>query len=423
MGMVPSGTKSLRVHGLRGVSALPRTEAPQRAEAFASAAPRHDDRPALQSKPQACACYPCRPCRHRAAPSIGAIDLHADTPLWMRWFGYDVLREHTPAIAARRMARSRRCSAHAQGRLRGAVLRPGEHPDDRHGLGERDRRTDRRARTSGECVGWACSSARARTPTSSRRERQGGSPRSWASRVRTRSRGASTRSTTLRAAAFGYLGLLHFSTNAAGFPAYGKGRDDDAGLTDFGVSVVQRCNDLGVIVDLAHINRRGFFHALEQTRGPVIVSHTGVAGVQAHWRNLPDDQIRAVADRGGVVGIMFAPRFLGRDGVDAVVDHIEHVVRVAGEDTPALGSDWDGVIIPTKGLRDSSELPNLLDALRARMPEAVVEKIARAQSAARPARCAAASPRDGSLGVTGVAGFTRLVMTLTEISGREDRAR
>lgn len=173
-----------------------------------------------------------------------------------------------------------------------------------------------------------------------------------------------------------YLGLLHFSENAIGRPAKGKGADATAGLTAFGRDVVRECERTGVIVDLAHINRRGFFDALELATVPPIVSHTGVLGVHAHWRNIDDEQIRAIADKGGCVGIIFARRFLGGASIDAVVDHLLHVIDVAGEDVPALGSDFDGFVVPPAGLEDIAAMPNLTVALSRRgVPTRVLEKI------------------------------------------------
>lgn len=161
-----------------------------------------------------------------------------------------------------------------------------------------------------------------------------------------------------------YLGLLHFSKNAAGFPAWGYGRDDARGLTPFGLDLVTAAEAAGVIVDLAHVNRKGFFDAVPRARAPLIVSHTGVAGVTAHWRNIDDEQIRAVAKTGGVVGLIFARAFLGGSSIDALVAHVKHVIDVGGEDTPALGSDFDGAVLPPEGLADVSELPRLAAALR-----------------------------------------------------------
>jgi len=173
-----------------------------------------------------------------------------------------------------------------------------------------------------------------------------------------------------------YLGLLHFSANAIGRPAKGRGSDHAEGLTAFGRDAVRECERCGVIVDLAHINRRGFFDALELATLPPMVSHTGVIGVHAHWRNIDDEQLRAVADKGGCVGVIFARRFLGGASLDSVVDHLLHIVDVAGEDVPALGSDFDGFVVPPVGLEDIAALPNLTVALSRRgVPPRVLEKI------------------------------------------------
>ncbi len=163
-----------------------------------------------------------------------------------------------------------------------------------------------------------------------------------------------------------YIGLLHFSANALGSPAKGRGARADQGLTSFGRDVVREMNRCGVVVDLAHINRKGFFEALALSTQPPMVTHTGVLGVHDHWRNIDDEQLRAVADKGGCIGIIFARRYLGGASIDAVVDHLLHIIDVAGEDVPALGSDFDGFVIPPEGLEDIAALPNLTVALSRR---------------------------------------------------------
>ena len=171
-----------------------------------------------------------------------------------------------------------------------------------------------------------------------------------------------------------YLGPLHLWPNALGGTSRKPKRDE--GLTDLGRDVIRECERCGVIVDLAHINRRGFFEALDLTTQPVMVTHTGVKGVHESWRNLDDEQIRAVADRGGCVGIIFARQFLGGRSIEAVVDHIKHVIDVAGEDVPALGSDFDGFVVPPEGLEDIAAMPNLTVALSRRgIPTRAIEKI------------------------------------------------
>jgi membrane dipeptidase len=163
-----------------------------------------------------------------------------------------------------------------------------------------------------------------------------------------------------------YVGLLHFTANALGAPARGRGENPDQGLTPVGIEMVRELERCGVVVDLAHINRKGFFDALAAGDRPPMVTHTGVVGVHPHWRNIDDEQIRAVAARGGCIGIIFAKKFLGGHSVDAVVDHILHIIDVAGDEVPALGSDFDGFVVPPDGLEDVACMPNLTAALSRR---------------------------------------------------------
>jgi membrane dipeptidase len=175
-----------------------------------------------------------------------------------------------------------------------------------------------------------------------------------------------------------YIGLLHYASNEAGYPMYGRGRRDSDGLTPWGLRLVERCEAEGVIVDLAHVNKKGFLDACRLAKKPPIVSHTGVLGAFEHWRNIDDEQLRAVADKGGVIGIIFVPQFVGGDGLEPVVHHLKHILDVVGEDAAALGSDWDGFIIPTKPLKDPRGLPLLTDALlEAGFSERTVAKILR----------------------------------------------
>jgi len=140
----------------------------------------------------------------------------------------------------------------------------------------------------------------------------------------------------------------------------------DRGLSAAGRSFVEACNAARVIVDLAHIGKRSFWDALDVHTDalPPIVSHTGVEGVYPHWRNVDDDQIRAIADRGGVIGVIYQSSFLerrllrGRRG--AILDHLQHVIDLAGEDFAALGTDYDGLIVPPADLPDVTHHPVLV---------------------------------------------------------------
>ena len=130
------------------------------------------------------------------------------------------------------------------------------------------------------------------------------------------------------------------------------------GLTDRGREFVRQLNAERIFVDLAHIDEKGFWDAVEvhdQTQ-PLLVTHTGVDGVRDMWRNIDDAQIRAVADTGGTIGIIFQSGFLKRPGGPRdgrmVIEHMQHVIDVAGDEHVSLGSDYDGFINPPKDLRD-----------------------------------------------------------------------
>ncbi len=145
-----------------------------------------------------------------------------------------------------------------------------------------------------------------------------------------------------------------------------------AGLTSAGEALIESLNHHRVFIDLAHIHPDGFWRVMDiaDKSQPILDTHTGVCGVTPHWRNLDDDQIRAIADTGGVVGIIFQTSFLTRPGGPRdemmIIEHIEHLIDVGGEDVAALGSDYDGAIVPPKSLRDGRSFPLIVDRLLAR---------------------------------------------------------
>jgi membrane dipeptidase len=160
--------------------------------------------------------------------------------------------------------------------------------------------------------------------------------------------------------------LLHLTSSRLGASsAPGGGRR--AGLTDFGRAYVERLNELRIGVDLAHISRPGFFDALQvhDRTQPLLVTHTGLAGVYEHWRNITDEQLRAVADTGGTVGVIMHAAYLGRGRVTVatLVDHLEHIVATVGEDHASIGTDYDGFIIPPRDLPGIWTLPRLVQEM------------------------------------------------------------
>ena len=163
--------------------------------------------------------------------------------------------------------------------------------------------------------------------------------------------------------------LVHLYTSRIGVTSAPTGTRQGEGLSDFGREFVQRLDEKRILVDLAHINRPGFSDAVEVHDGslPLLVTHTGVAGVTPHWRNVDDEQLRAVADTGGTVGVMYQSSFLGEPTwggrAEAVVRHLAHIVETVGEDFASLGSDWDGAILPPRDLKSPLELPRLVELM------------------------------------------------------------
>jgi len=142
-----------------------------------------------------------------------------------------------------------------------------------------------------------------------------------------------------------YLTLTWMNSNELGDAAGGESAA--GGLTGLGREVIAEMERCGMLVDLAHSAPATFWDAIRIARRPVVVSHAATEARGPHPRNLADDQIRAVAETGGIVGIAFYPAYLdpgrGRCGREAIVEHVLRILDVAGPDHAALGSDLDGV--------------------------------------------------------------------------------
>jgi membrane dipeptidase len=162
--------------------------------------------------------------------------------------------------------------------------------------------------------------------------------------------------------------LVHLSSSRFGTTSSPLG-GREGGLTDLGRDLVRSLNAARIFVDLAHVSRKGFFDAVavHDRSQPLIVTHTGVSGVYEHWRNVDDDQLRAVADTGGTVGVMYHLPFLGGStwsgSATLIADHLEHIVRTVGDDFASLGSDWDGAIVTPRDMPTCLELPRLVQIL------------------------------------------------------------
>src|SRR4051812_48551265 len=170
------------------------------------------------------------------------------------------------------------------------------------------------------------------------------------------------------------IGPVWSRTNAFahGVPfAFPASPDTGPGLTAAGRRLVRRCAQLGVAVDLSHLNEAGFWDVARLDEAPLIASHSGVHALCASTRNLTDPQLDAIASSGGLVGIVFAVPFLRADGADEpdtpmrrIVEHVRYAADRIGVEHVALGSDFDGATIPDE-LGDVAGLPRLVDALLA----------------------------------------------------------
>jgi membrane dipeptidase len=311
---------------------------------------------------------------HAAHP---AIDLHADTLMWTRWIGYDLTRRHEAPLPGGaffgHVDVPRLVEGGIGAQFFGLVSLPVAHRGNARVIDEQIDLLDVEVSRSRGAM------RKVRSADDVEQAQKDGTMGALLGIEGAHAlEGDVERIEHYARRGVRYLGLLHFSANEAGYPAYGRGRRDGEGLSRWGKELVRRCEAHGVIVDLAHINRAGFLDACRMAQCPPIVSHTGVSRAHEHWRNIDDEQLRAIADKGGVVGIIFCPRFLGGAGVDDVVRHVRHVIDMAGEDTPALGSDWDGFIVPTPDLRDAARLPLLTDALlRAGLGDDTIAKVLR----------------------------------------------
>jgi len=153
-----------------------------------------------------------------------------------------------------------------------------------------------------------------------------------------------------------------------------------SGLTEFGIKVIDEMNDLGMLIDVSHLLETGFWDVVKRSKTPIVASHSNCYALCPHLRNLKDEQIKALVDKGGVIGITFVPDFLTQEKrktiVKDVVTHIDYLVEKAGIDCVGLGSDFDGTDDLPLGLEGVDKIPNITKELLDRgYKEREIEKI------------------------------------------------
>ncbi len=165
--------------------------------------------------------------------------------------------------------------------------------------------------------------------------------------------------------------------------AFPSSPDTGPGLTDAGKALVRECNQLRIMLDLSHLNEKGFDDVAALSDAPLVASHSCVHAISPSSRNLTDAQLATIAQTKGLVGLNYATGFLRADGkrqsfagFEIMLAHLDHLLGILGEDGVALGSDFDGALMPAD-LSDAGKQQNLIAAMRAHgYDEALIAKIA-----------------------------------------------
>ncbi|WP_299865606.1 dipeptidase [uncultured Hoeflea sp.] len=160
--------------------------------------------------------------------------------------------------------------------------------------------------------------------------------------------------------------------------------DTGPGLTDAGKALVRECNELKILIDLSHLNEKGFDDVARLSDAPLVATHSNAHAITPSTRNLTDRQLAVIRESGGMVGVNFATVFLRPDGrratdmeLEPVLRHFDHLIEMLGEDHVGFGSDFDGAGIPDK-IGDVTGVPALIEEMRKRQyGDALIEKIAR----------------------------------------------
>lgn len=145
--------------------------------------------------------------------------------------------------------------------------------------------------------------------------------------------------------------------------------DIGPGLTDHGLRLVKRCDEMNIMLDLSHLNEAGFWDVARHSTKPLVATHSNVHALSPHSRNLTDKQLGAIRESDGMVGLNFAVAFLREDGkmlpdvpLDQILRHLDHLIEHVGEDRVGFGSDYDGAVVP-EALTSCAGLPELRHAM------------------------------------------------------------
>jgi membrane dipeptidase len=189
----------------------------------------------------------------------------------------------------------------------------------------------------------------------------------------------------LHAAGLRSLGPVWSRPNAFGYGVPFRcpsSPDTGPGLTDLGKALIAECNRLRIMIDLSHLNEKGFWDVAALSNAPLVATHSNAHALSPHSRNLTDKQLAAIRETGGMVGVNYAVSFLRQDGkqdkntpAQTIVDHAAYLIEHLGEDGVGLGSDFDGAMIPAE-LGNAAGLQILVEAMEQRQfGTALIEKV------------------------------------------------
>ncbi len=154
---------------------------------------------------------------------------------------------------------------------------------------------------------------------------------------------------------------LTLTWNNSNFVGHGSLSKNDLGLTDYGKKLVAMCNELNILVDISHINKKGFYDTIETTTKPLIATHSNAYTICEHPRNLTDNQIKELKKIGGILGLTYHVPFVCNHKdyeFEIFIKHLDHVMNIMGEDNVCLGSDFDGTdLLPCKIKNVSDNIP------------------------------------------------------------------
>ena len=179
---------------------------------------------------------------------------------------------------------------------------------------------------------------------------------------------------------FKIIGLLWNQENCLGFPNNTDPKINQKGLKPFGIEAIQYMEELGMLVDVSHLNDGGIADVLTYAKKPVLATHSNARSIANHPRNLIDEHIKGIAESGGLIGLCISPRFLRGSGNESTIEdmirHLDYILDVGGEDVLAIGTDFDG----TSGnfeIGSPKEMPKLFEHLEQHhWPLERIEKLA-----------------------------------------------